>query len=97
MTRRVEPAGERLSAEIGAPLPNPRSFDWLGALGRLRRGGGKTAIWVSDRQSRRVLRVIDCGDNHLAQRTLGMIETDLRAKALDEFLADYGIDPADVA
>jgi hypothetical protein len=53
-----------------------------------------TGVRIRDGRSGRVVHEIDCGaDSMLVERTLAMVEADLRAKSLEEFLTGYGIDP----
>jgi hypothetical protein len=94
----TERAEERLTAEIEAP--RGKGLLGLGAgfgLPRSLRPSRLTAVVVRDRVRRRVVQELDCdGDPLLAERTLDLIRMDLRAKTLQQYLTDYGIDPARV-
>jgi hypothetical protein len=100
--------GERAGARLEADLGPVRGRRWFAldfgvrrvrrelALGRLReRLLGSTGVRIRDGRSGRVVHEIDCGpdDPMLVERTLAMVEADLRAKTLEEFLNGYGIDP----
>jgi hypothetical protein len=91
-----ERAGARLEADLG-PVRGRRWFALDFGVRRVRRELtlGSTGVRIRDGRSGRVVHEIDCGpdDPMMVERTLAMVEADLRAKTLEEFLNGYGIDP----